>query len=194
MSSKTMYCANCGTAHDETEAFCPECGTPTETTASSESPTPHAPVSKPPVSPVTKKPPLSKQMLAIIGGGAALLVIVIILIASLSGGRSPVVGTWEAAVDTDWRTRWTYNRDGTGLAFELNVNTGMTRNERAFSWSTSRDFQDLLRLEHPDTTAPDESFIEWLEFTITVNAIGEQILNIRHVGGRLEWSHFRRIN
>ena len=214
--SRVLYCSNCGTQHGEAEAFCAECGSPTETApeatpvapemtdASSFAPAaPVAPVESilpydttmPYTAPKAKGQRIPKVALAAIGGVAVLAIIIAVVALVFTSGRSnPIVGTWEyVAEDSAWRTRWIYNRDGTGQAFEVNVDTGMTRDEISFTWSTSRDFTELVRLEYPNPASPDNPHIEWFTFTITINAIGYEFINIRDVHGHGEWVSLRRI-
>ena len=217
-----MYCSNCGNQMEAGVAFCSECGMAVEadaTLASESLPVPEgpevegsAPVAWTPIAPPPeaappvahmphmpyvppKKSGLPKHMLPIIIGGAAFVIVVIAILIAVfsSGGRSNIIGTWEEATANAWRQRMVFNRDGSGLSFEVNADTGLTEDEVDFRWASSNDFPDLLRIEIADPDNPDDTYVIWMEFSINVNAIGEEILNIRELGGWGNWEHFRRI-
>jgi len=140
-----------------------------------------------------KKP----STLAIVAAASLLLAVVmaIVLVVTLGGTHNnrALFGTWEETTASAWRERTTFNRNGTGLIFEVNVDTGMTSNETSFRWSTSRDFDDLVRIVIYNPFDPTQYDAVWIEFNVTVNAIGETILNMR-MAGDWHWEHARRVN
>jgi len=191
-----MFCSKCGTKIPvEESVVCPECGEMLDSPSDVAEPAPSThPVSSP--SPVQTSKPLKskKPIIAAIAATATIVLLVAITLLIFNLRSHPLTGTWEEAAGTIWRGRMMFNSDGTGLGFDINADTGMTRDEENMVWMTSRDFPDLLRLETIDENSPNTTEIFWLEFEITINAVGDEILNVRPVSGFGGWQHFRRIN
>jgi len=114
-----------------------------------------------------------------VGGAVALVAIVAVLFVFL--GSSPLIGEWEETTSASWRQRITLNSNGTGVMFSLNVDTLATQSETPLVWRTSNDFPGLLQLEFTDED-DNETYNWWLEYELSVNAVGIEMLELTNVG------------
>jgi len=210
---RAVFCPECGAATDDSGGGGYDATPPAPTYASHHAPSPHHapppsyPQAPPPPTPMYQphypapagpggsrmpKLPISKKMMALIGGGAAAVIIIIVLIVVLTGGNR-LVGTWGDMDGGTWQYRMQFNRNGTGVAFELNMNTGMVRDEEQIRWSIDRIFgEEVLQIEFIDPFNPLWTDTERVFFEINRNVMGDDILTLRELDGW--WTeHMRRI-
>jgi len=153
---------------------------------------PNYPHPNAPGAPKGPKLPISKKMLAIIGGGAAALILIIVLIVVLTGGHR-IVGTWEEVDGSTWQGRIQFNRNGSGISFEVNMSTGMVRNEEPIRWSIDRVFgNEVLEILWIDPFNPLWTETDLFHFEITRNIMGDDILTMTDFDGWGGWS-LRRV-
>ena len=208
---RAVFCPECGASTDDSGGGGYEAPAPPHAAAfashsapSHHAPPPSYPQAPPPPTPMYQshyappagsrapKKPVPKKMIAIIGGGVAAVVLIVVLIIVLAGGNR-IVGTWEDTSGGTWQGRLTFNRNGTGISFEVNMNTGMVRDEAHIRWSVDRILgREVLEIVWIDPFNPLWTDTEMFHFEINRNMMGDDILTLEEFGGW--WTeHLRRV-
>lgn len=177
-----MFCVKCGNALFQSSGFCKNCGhrtVPRQQSAPAASfqgqggGFPGAP----------RSAPSSKRKLPIVVAIVALVLVAAFIFNPGNSGRNPLVGGWEQMAD---RVQIVFNRDGTGR-----ISDDFSMSD--FRWTVTDRNMLALEISEPNNPANVEEVL--MEFDITTNAAGEEILTMTVVAGApAETVSFRRIS